>query len=207
MKKMKILEKINACLGKNKPLIETIGIIGGVFVLILTLHSTMLTRHSLELALKQDKDNQLPVWDWEINDSLSFVILHSTNPNIKIQMADAYFPKEIFGNSAEWALNQPDYKLHLNAFKSIIANAIRQKFKYDEDYVIIGDRGFFPLGLEINYIQYGTARNVKGIFAIQFTMIRSEEFPTIQIDGILFDHYLSSKQNLKETIDKLDVQF
>ena len=63
---MKALEKINALLGKNKPLIKTIGIIGDIFVLILTLHSTMFNRQSLELTLKQDKENQLPVWDWEI---------------------------------------------------------------------------------------------------------------------------------------------
>lgn len=200
------LNKINKFTERYQSLIQAIGILSAVIILGLTTYTTWLSHDSLELARQQEFNKQLPIWDWVINDSTSVVKLKPFNSDIKVQYADAYFSKIIYGDTPRWPLNQPDFQLHLTMFKYYMAEEFKKIHSYNPDFSSFSERNTFPFGLQVNYIQYGIAKTVKGIFVIQYTVVRTGEQPTIIIDGVLFDKYLSENENFENTIESLTKQ-
>ncbi|MGL5895353.1 MAG: hypothetical protein ACRCZM_12195, partial [Bacteroidales bacterium] len=79
-----ILQGVNSGLKTYKPIIDTLGVTVGIGMVILTCNTIRVTQKSLELSQKQYSDIQVPVWDWDIKDSLSMVTLKSTSANIRV---------------------------------------------------------------------------------------------------------------------------
>lgn len=197
------INEINTFVKDYQAFIQTIGIIVAVGALWCTSYSTRLSYKALKLATQQEYNKQLPIWSWNIIDSISVVELRPFNPDIKLQIADAIFPINLFKDDSKWPINQPDFKLHLTMFKYHIAKILREKNSYESDKVYIKDRGFIPFGLKINYIQYGVQREIFGLFSIQFTYIISSGEPKISIDGIMFNKYLNKHERPEEVVNKL----
>lgn len=197
----KNLSDLNEFCKEFQPLFQTIGISSAVVVLLLTLYSTVISRKSLNLLLQQEQNKQIPIWRWNIDDSISTVSLEPHNPDIVIQNADAYFQKELFEGQQNWSLISPNHVLHLKVFKSVAADLFKKKNEYNPDFNTYSERNSIPFGLEVNYIQYGTVRIIKGIFAIQYDVLRVSKEPVIRIRGVVFLRYLEPTESLRRELE------
>ncbi|MGL5015067.1 MAG: hypothetical protein ACRC6V_12395 [Bacteroidales bacterium] len=198
-----ILQGVNSGLKTYKPIIDALGVTVGIGMVILTWNTIRITQKSLELSQKQYSDIQVPVWDWDIKDSLSMVTLKSTSANIRVQIAEAYFPKSLFERSSISTLSQPDFNFHLSTFREKISDLFRESSRYDSSTPQMLYGNLFPFGLDVNYIQYGESRSVRGIFGIQYTIVQEVDSPRIIINGIIFQNYIDSNQDLRREVDKL----
>ena len=65
-------------------------------------------------------------------------------------------------------------------------------------------RNDFPIGLEINYVQFGELKNIYAIFTIQYTSVRtSKNYASIHVDGIRFNRYIYNDENLMNELDQI----
>ncbi|MGL4993933.1 MAG: hypothetical protein ACRC6R_07420 [Bacteroidales bacterium] len=199
----KVVERINSVLKNNKPIIDTIGVFVGVGMVLLTWNTIRITQKTLDLSLKQYSDRQVPVWDWETSDTLSMVTLRSTTTEIRVQVAQANFPQPLFESFSSIVLSQPDFNLNLSLFREKITQLYMNSANYDPSRPTTLYGNLFPFGLEVNYIQYGEARSVRGIFGIQYTIVQEQQIPHIVINGVIFQNYIDTNQNLTKEVDKL----
>ncbi len=197
-----IFEKINESCQKYLPTIEVLGIIAGIAILGLTYWSTLISRDLLSITIQQEQNKILPIWDWKIIDDDDKVQIFPFQEGIKIQRANAYLPKKLMDDNVDWDINPPEFYLHLNMLKSAIEDYVMENMDYNSDKIAISTQNAIPFGVVIDYIQYGRTRRIHGVYALQFTMMRTEMRPDINIDGVIFEEYVSEKE-LKKRVDKL----
>lgn len=203
---MKLIIQLNKICKQYKPLIETIGIVIALLILFLTFRSTSISNKLLKLSQQQEYNKQLPIWDFEIIDSLNLVKLKPYSSDIKIQTATAFFSKKLFGENNKWPIDQPNHFLYLTMFKYNVAEQFKKHVKPNTNYYQISDRNTMPVGLIINYIQYGQQRVVYVLFGIQYLVLRNGDGePKITIKGVLFDEYLNEKK-LMQSVDSITEQ-
>lgn len=58
--------------------------------------------------------------------------------------------------------------------------------------IAIGDFNF-PVGFEINYIQYGKSKVINGLYVIE-GIVQKNIYSKILLKGIFFDHYSTEKE-------------
>ncbi len=197
-----IFESINEFCQKYRPTIEVFGILTGIAILGLTYWSTLISRDLLSITIQQEQNKILPIWDWKIIDDDDKVQIFPFQEGIKIQRASAYLPKKLMDDNVDWDINPPEFYLHLNMLKSAIEDYVMENMDYNSDKIAISTQNAIPFGVVIDYIQYGTTRRIHGVYALQFTMMRTEMRPDINIDGVIFEEYVSEKE-LKKRVDKL----
>ncbi|HVS90610.1 MAG TPA: hypothetical protein VHE59_01165 [Mucilaginibacter sp.] len=191
------MKSINNFCKTYKPLIETIGILIALVLLVFTFWSTLISRDILRLSQQQEFNKQLPIWDFAVNDTSDIISVKPFSPDVKIQIANAYFPSKIF-RQKQWPIDPPDFKLYLLMFKFDIAALFKNTFPYDKNVIDIAPRGAAPVLLEINYIQYGESRTVWGLFEIQYLIERSSLEPKVQLKGMFFLKYCNKQEGLNE---------
>jgi hypothetical protein len=196
-----VLKRINASVIEYQPLIQTAGILAGIVILCLTWWTASVSNRALILSLQQEANKQLPIWDFEVKDSLEIIRLKPFSPDIKIQFANAYFSKKVF-DSLDWPLDPPSFELHLTVFKYDVGQLFRKNFAYSKDHFSILPRGGAPVLMEINYIQYGEARTVYGLFVIQYMIVDGRYEPKINLQGLIFIGYYD-KQGGLEKLDEM----
>lgn len=200
-----IFIKVNKICDNYQPLLQAMGIVVGLYLLYLTYQSVEISNNQLQLALKQDSQKELPIWKFEINDSLSYAQMLPFSPEVKLEMATAYFPKNLFfKNSTIWNIDSPEYKFHLITLKSYLEKMVLANSTYKDSVISLASRNDIPVGIETSYVQYGQLKNAKAIFDIQYTWVRSNEYTAdITINGIRFKKYLVRNENLDAELETI----
>ncbi|VXB58204.1 conserved hypothetical protein [Flavobacterium sp. 9AF] len=208
----KNVNKINSICDTYQPLLQSIGFMLGLYLIFSTYQSINISNEQLKIAYeelniikKQEIQKQLPIWEFEVNDSLSFAHLKPFSPDVKLEQATAYFSKKLFYNKlTKWKIDQPKFNLNLSAFKSYATKFILENTKYSDSTLSVGMRNDFPIGLEISYVQFGELKNIYAIFTIQYTSVRtSKNYVSIHLDGIRFNRYIYNDENLISELDQI----
>lgn len=201
----KSIKQLNKICNKYQPTLQAIGIVVGLYLIYLTYQSVQISNNQLQLSLKQESQRELPIWNFEINDSLSLAKMRPFTSDVKLEIATAHFSQDLFfKNSTEWNIDAPNFNFHLTVLKSYLEQLVLANSKHNDSIVSIADRNMIPVGIETTYIQYGQVRNANAIFAIQYTWVRSNKYSAdITIDGIRFMKYLHSNENLNQELDKI----
>ena len=99
----KVLLQINSFCEKFQPLLQTIGFIFGLYLIYSTYQSMNISNEQLKIAYeelnitkKQEIQKQLPIWQFEVNDTLSIATLSPFSPDVKLEQATAHFSKKLF---------------------------------------------------------------------------------------------------------------
>lgn len=201
MSRIHIIEILNNGCKKYKDLVQTIGIITAIVVVFFTWENTIISKKLLEITQRQEDNKEYPILEFHIIDSLSEIKISAINEDIRIQRIRAFFPKNIFNkNDEEWIIEHPDLTLHLTVFKYRMAEIADKNIHNDFNTIVIGDF-MFPVGFEINYIQYGKSKVINGLYVIE-GMVQKNTYSKILLKGILFDHY-STEKEIKIELDTL----
>ena len=206
------INNINTSCEKYQPLLQSMGVIVGLYLIYSTYQSINISNKQLEISneelqiiRKQEVQKQLPIWEFKVNDSLSLATLNPFTPDVKLEQATAFFSeKHFFEKLTIWKIDQPKFNLNLNVFKSYAEYFILKNTKYIDSTLTVGMRNEFPVGIDINYVQFGELKNIKAIFTIQYTSLRtSEKYVKIKIDGIRFNRYIYKGENLMNELDEI----
>ena len=206
------INNINTSCEKYQPLLQSMGVIVGLYLIYSTYQSINISNKQLEISneelqiiRKQEVQKQLPIWEFKVNDSLSLATLNPFTPDVKLEQATAFFSeKHFFEKLTIWKIDQPKFNLNLNIFKSYAEYFILKNTKYIDSTLTVGMRNEFPVGIDINYVQFGELKNIKAIFTIQYTSLRtSEKYVKIKIDGIRFNRYIYKGENLMNELDEI----
>lgn len=201
MSRIHIIEILNNWCKKFKDLVQTIGIITAIVIVFFTWENTIISKKLLEITQRQEDNKEYPILEFHIIDSLSEIKISTINEDIRIQRIRAFFPKIIFNkNDEEWIIEHPDLTLHLTVFKNRMAEIADKNIHNDFNTIVIGDF-MFPVGFEINYIQYGKSKVINGLYVIE-GMVQKNTYSKILLKGILFDHY-STEKEIKIELDTL----
>lgn len=197
-----VLDEINKTCKKYEHLLQTVGIVVGLYLLFLTYKSVDISNEQLKILQKQEVQKQLPIWEFEIDDKEETAKLKSFTQDVKLEEATAYFSEKLFyKKSCVWEIDQPEFKFHLTLFKSYIENLIIKNYTYDPKYISIASRNHFPVGIEIGYVQFGERRQVSAIFSIEYIWTRSsEESVDVNLKGIKFIEYLNSDNTIEKEL-------
>lgn len=200
-----IPKKINMFCDNYQPTLQAMGIAVGLYLIYLTYQSVEISNKQLLLALKQESQKALPIWNFEINDSLSVAKMHSFSQDVKLEIATAHFSKDLFyKGSTTLNIDSPDFNFHLNSVKSYLEELVLANSTYKDSITSLSERNELPVGIETSYIQYGQLKTTKTIFVIQYTWVRSNEYTAeIIINGIRFMKYLATTENLDQELDKI----
>jgi hypothetical protein len=200
-----ILKKLNMFCDNYQPTLQAMGIAVGLYLIYLTYQSVEISNKQLLLALKQESQKALPIWNFEINDSLSIAKMHSFSQDVKLEIATAHFSKDLFYKSSTTLnIDSPDFNFHLNSVKSYLEELVLANSTYKDSITSLSERNEFPVGIETSYIQYGQLKTTKTIFVIQYTWVRNNEYTAeILINGIRFMKYLAANETLDEELDMI----
>ena len=194
---------LNIITKRFSSLIQTLGILSGIVILILTYWSTIISQQNLQLSISQYNRNQLPIREFVMDDSLKTATMKPFTEGVKIQWANAIYPETLM-DSTIWEIDPPKFELNLWLFSELMVEQFEEIVEWKDGYFQIGSRNTYPVGIEINYVQYGQSRIVKGIFAIEFQVYRSEKNNTkVVLKGIHFDRYLNSDEILLTQLNNL----
>jgi hypothetical protein len=202
---MIVPKSLNRFCDNYQPTLQAMGIVVGLYLIYLTYQSVEISNKQLQLALKQESQKVLPIWNFEINDSLSLAKMHSFSQDVKLEIATAHFPKDLFYKSSTTLnIDSPDFNFHLNSVKSYLEELVLANSTYKDSIISLSMRNELPVGIETSYVQYGQLKNTKSIFVIQYTWVRSNEYTAeITINGIRFMKYLAANENLDNELDKI----
>ena len=196
-----ILNKTNSFCKSYQHLIQAIGILVGLYLLFLTYVSINISNEQLRLSKQQEYQKQLPMWQFDIADSLSVARLRPFSQDVKLEEATAYFPDLYFKKDNEFFIDQPNFELHLTIFKDYVEKLVSAN--YSDSIVSVGIRSHFPIGIKMSYVQFGELRTVEAVFAIHFLWIRfSESSIKIQVQGIKFVKYIIPGEKLMPVLNK-----
>ncbi|WP_205728624.1 hypothetical protein, partial [Flavobacterium sp. J27] len=85
----KIINKINSICEKYQPLLQSAGFILGLYLIYSTYLSINISNEQLKIAYeelnitkKQEIQRQLPIWEFEVNDSLALATLKPFSPDV-----------------------------------------------------------------------------------------------------------------------------
>ena len=210
----KFLYRINTICDKYQPLLQTSGIIVGLYLIFLTYSSVkisndqlLISSEQLKISQNQEIQKQMPIWQFDVNDSLSFATLSPFSPDVKLEQATAYFSNnQFFDNSKRLKIDQPNFNLNLKQFKSFTEKMVLKNTKYSDSTLSVAMRNDFPVGIEINYVQFGELKSINAIFVIQYTSVRtSEKYVHVKVDGVKFNRYLYKGENLMDELDKSNI--
>lgn len=193
MRKIHIIERLNYWCKRYKDLIQTIGIITAIVVVFFTWENTIISKKLLKITQEQQDNKEYPILEFHVIDSLDQIRISAINEDIRIQRIRAFFPKNIFNkDDDEWIIEHPALTLYLAVFKYKLAEIAEENIYNDSNTVVIGDFGF-PVGFEINYIQYGKSKVINGLYVIE-GVVQKNTYSKILLKGILFDHYSTEKE-------------
>ncbi|MEL1253786.1 hypothetical protein AAEO57_08365 [Flavobacterium sp. DGU38] len=200
-----LIKDLNSICTSYKPLLETIGIIVGLYLIYLTYVSVEISNEQLKITQKQEYQKQLPIWQFEIDDSLSIAKLKPFSQDVKLEQATGYFPKNLFfKNSNKWEIDQPNFELHLTMFKAYAEQLIERNMVFKDSTVSVAMRNNFPIGIDLNYVQFGELKETQAIFAIQYSWVASSKYDIkIHLDGIKFTKYIYNNENLMDELEKI----
>ncbi len=200
-----IFIKLNLLSEKFQHLIQTVGIVVGLYLIYLTYFSVKISNEQLKISQRQEYQKQLPIWQFDIIDSEAVARLRPFSQEVKLEQATGYFPSKLFfKKSTVWEIDPPNFDLHLTLFKLYMGNLIKENFAYTDSMISLAMRNSFPVGIEFSYVQFGESKSVKAIFAIQYGWIRvSQEDVKIELKGVQFMRYLSQKEILMEELNKI----
>jgi hypothetical protein len=187
----KVFTEANSFCKTYQHLIQAIGIFVGLYLI-------FLTYQQLQLAKQQEYQKQLPMWEFDIIDSLSTARLRPFSQDIKLEEATAYLPDKYFGKDNRTFLDQPNFELYLTTFKDTLSKLISANY----DNSSLGLRIHFPIGIKISYVQFGEMRTAEAIFAIHFRWWKISDSTTIELHGIKFVKYISSGEKLMTMLNK-----
>lgn len=198
-------KKLNQFCDNYQPTLQAMGIAVGLYLIYLTYQSVAISNKQLQLALKQESQKVLPIWNFEINDSLSLAKMHSFSQDVKLEIATAHFSKDLFRKtSTVLNIDSPDFNFHLNSVKSYLEELVLANSTYKDSIISLSMRNELPVGIDISYVQYGQLKNTKIIFVIQYAWVRSNEYRAkITINGFRFMKYLTANENLDDELDKI----
>ncbi len=206
------IDYLNSICDKYQPLLQSIGFLFGLYLIYSTYQSINISNEQLKIAYeelniikKQEIQKQLPIWQFNVNDTLSIATLSSFSPDVKLEQATAYFSKKLFfDEQTRWKIDQPKFNLKLKVFKKYAEQFILKNTKYSDSTISVGMRNDFPIGIEINYVQFGELKNIYAIFTIQYTSVRtSKDYVKIHIDGVRFNRYIYKDEELLNELDKI----
>jgi len=200
-----IFGKLNAICKSYEHLLQTLGIVVGLYLIYLTYFSVKISNEQLKISQKQEYQKQLPIWEFDIDDNTKTAKLRPFSTDIKLEQATAYFSDKLFyRKSCNWEIDQPDFLFHLTLFNLYVEQLILANTSYDTSYVSIALRNNFPVGLELTYVQFGELRTVYAIFSIQYTWVRSNESNVkLTLNGIKFTKYIMGNENLEDELNKI----
>ena len=208
---MNIIDYINDICKKYQPLIRSLSVFVGLYIIYLTYSTVkisndqlMISAEQLKISQIQEIQKQLPIWEFDVNDTLSIATLSPFSPDVKLEQATAYFSNKIsFNNSNKLKIDPPSFNLNLKDFKSFIKKQVLETTQYSDSTLSVATRLDFPLGIEFNYVQFGELKSKNAIFVIQYTSIRtSEHYVDVKIDGVKFNRYLYEGENFMNELDK-----
>ena len=181
------------------------GYVIAIATLIISAHSAISSKKSLDLAISQYQESLLPTWSWTINDSASILTIHSTDPLVEVEEVCACFPTQITGEEREWLSLPNDNSLHLVAFKGYLELFFEQlynKLKINEDDIICSSIAI-PTYMQISYIQKGQRRIIKQLFLLRCDLLYDVERPIqIMFSKLYFERFLKFDDNGQEATDK-----
>jgi hypothetical protein len=206
------IREINSKCEKYQPLLQTLGVLFGLYLIYSTYLSVNISNEQLRVSNEQLKitrnqeiQKQLPIWQFDIDDSSAIAKLSPFSSDVKLEQATAHFSNKLFFNKlTRWKIDQPNFNLNLKVFKSYAEQFILKNTKYIDSTISVGMRNDFPIGVEIDYVQFGELKNINAIFTIQYTSVRtSESYVKIHIDGIRFNRYIYKGEELMSELDKI----
>jgi len=164
---------------------------------------------ALKLNEEQENNKILPIFDFEVTgeeDSIPFLKLRPYTNDIKIQKARAYFPDLPFENFVNnWQVVQPDFGLPLFQVHGFLSNYLYKTLNFDSTdnvhEMTFDLDNEVPLGMTIEYIQYGKVKTVYGQFSIQYRYtIEEGEKPHVKFNGAIFKQYLPDLKTLEKSL-------
>jgi hypothetical protein len=196
------LVALNSWLDARKAVLEALGIFVGIGLLVFTAWYTYVTQASLRLAQRQFLDQQIPVWDFAVDNNDETIQLRAASPGVRLELATATYPeivKSYMGLS--WPLDPPEHKWHVTMLRSYLRQFFDEHFPYQEGFATVGERGGFPVCLDVSYTQFGESRRVRGIFDVQYTAVRTTRSDTkIELNDVHFVLYLPIQADLQSAL-------
>jgi len=186
-----VFTEANSFCKSYQHLIQAIGILVGLYLI-------FLTYQQLQLAKQQEYQKQLPMWEFDITDSLSIAKLRPFSQDVKLEEATAFLPDKYFKKDNEFYLDQPNFELYLTMFKDSLGKLISANY----NNMSVGIRTHFPIGIKMSYVQFGELRTVEAIFAIHFRWWKFSDSTTIELHGIKFVKYISRGEKLMHLLNK-----
>lgn len=209
-KKHTFLDKCLEFVKKYSPVINIAGYLIAIATLIITAHSAISSRKSLNLAIRQYQESLLPTWNWAINDSINVLSIHPTDSQIEIEDICAYFPTEIVGKDCKWDMWPEGNSLHVVVLKWELERYLEQFYKKilitEED--IICSTIAVPTYMQISYIHKGQRKIVNVIYLLRCEVVYSIEHHTqIMFSKLYIERYLKYGENGQELMNKLHDSF
>ena len=191
---------------KYSPILNAFGYIIALVTLIITAHSAISSKQSLNLAILQYQESLLPTWSWIINDSANILTIQATDTQVEVEEVRAFFPTQIVGEDREWNIYPPDHSLHIVMLKGNVERYFEGMYKYVEvkDDEIICSTIVIPTFMQIVYIHKGQRKMVNEIFSLRCESVYDIERPIqIMFSKMYLEGYLQNEEQGQKSIDKL----
>lgn len=191
---------------KYSSVFNIIGYIIALATLIITAHSAISSKKSLDLAILQYQESILPTWNWTINDSLNIITPSSTDSQIEIEDICAFFPTQIVGEDFELDMFPSDNSLHITRLKGMTERHLKKIFKnktIDKTEIICSSLGI-PTYMKITYIHKGQRKIVNEIFLLRCDFVYDIEQPIqIMFSKLYLERYLRYNEKGNKIIEDL----
>lgn len=182
------------------------GYIIALATLIITAHSAISSKKSLDLAILQYQESLLPTWNWTINDSLNILTPSSIDSQIEIEDIYAFFPTQIVGEDFELDMHPTDNSLHITMLKGMAERHLEKIFKnktIDKNEIICSSLGI-PTYMRIIYIHKGQRKIVNEIFILRCDIVYDIERPIqIMFSKLYLERYLRYNEKGDKIINEL----
>lgn len=203
------LKKLNDILDEYKTLIETLGIFVAIALLFFTALTTNISQRNLEINQHQFLQQQMPILDFNIDNSNSTIELKPLTSGFVFEQANVIYPQNIFDGDVNRPVDPPDNKWHVYTLRYFLEKLyLEQHGNLKTGYVEYGTRYAFPVCIELTYTHFGESKRIRGLYWVQFSVVRIEENePNINFQAVHFIRYLDVNEDIQIELDKKIEEF
>lgn len=204
-----MLKYLNEKCRKYKPLIGVLGIatiLIGYFFWMVQIHQMSV---QLRLMIDRKIGEETPEFKFDVINPEGVIKISPLTENVIFQYAEVTYSKEFRGKISNPPIRIYDHNWYLPGIKAYWL--VDEKKKKELTKIYSYQYFSTPVGLKINFTQYGQVKNIKGIFIVSYVVQKDIGMSSFGIDrynvkllGVYRNCYVTSDNNLIEIIDGME---